>query len=66
MMKTPLTCTLPSQPNAEKIMDYRTDSNPAFTFSEAVAEAIHQLWKDPVIPEVMDHSSEFYLMDNAS
>lgn len=27
---------------------------------------IHQLWQDPAIPKVMDHSSEFYLMDSAS
>lgn len=31
-----------------------------------MALAIFQLWKDPIIPNVMDHSSEFYLMDSAS
>ncbi|KAG6839665.1 hypothetical protein H0H93_005161, partial [Arthromyces matolae] len=32
-----------------------------------VARAIWEVWKDPVIPQVMDeHSSEFYLMDSAS
>lgn len=31
-----------------------------------MAEAIHQLWKDPIIMKIMDeHSSEFYLMDSA-
>ncbi|KAF6741076.1 putative G protein alpha subunit GNA-3 [Ephemerocybe angulata] len=35
-------------------------------FSLEIAEAIHQLWKDPIIPKIMDeHSSDFYLMDSA-
>lgn len=35
-------------------------------FSPEIAEAIHQLWKDPIIPKIMDeHSSDFYLMDSA-
>jgi hypothetical protein len=53
---------------AEKILDYRLDTtagnNPYF--SPEIAEAIHQLWKDPIIPKIMDeHSSDFYLMDSA-
>ncbi|KAF4621487.1 hypothetical protein D9613_001240 [Agrocybe pediades] len=54
---------------AEKVLDYRLDtSNPGTTyFSPEIAEAIHQLWKDPVIPKIMDeHSSDFYLMDSAA
>jgi len=35
-------------------------------FDPEIASLIHQLWQDPVIPKVMDHSSEFYLMDSAS
>ncbi|TFK32526.1 hypothetical protein BDQ12DRAFT_500607 [Crucibulum laeve] len=31
-----------------------------------IAEAVHQVWKDPIIPRVMDgHSSDLYLMDSA-
>jgi guanine nucleotide-binding protein subunit alpha len=30
------------------------------------ATLIHRLWQDLVMPKVMDHSSEFYLMDSAS
>jgi len=37
-----------------------------FVFDSEIASLIHQLWQDPVIPKVMDHSSEFYLMDSAS
>ena len=47
-------------------MDYEIEPSPNFYFSEEMAKAIYQLWKDPVIPEIMDHSSEFYLMDSAS
>ena len=50
---------------AEKILDYRLDleSGNALYFSPEIAEAIHQLWKDPIIPKIMEeHSSDFYLM----
>jgi guanine nucleotide-binding protein subunit alpha len=30
-----------------------------------IAQAIHALWADPIIAELMDHSSDFYLMDSA-
>ncbi|KIP03061.1 hypothetical protein PHLGIDRAFT_78174 [Phlebiopsis gigantea 11061_1 CR5-6] len=52
--------------NADRIMDYEVEASSTFYFSEEMAKAIYQLWKDPVIPEIMDHSSEFYLMDSAS
>ncbi|EJD08394.1 G-protein alpha subunit [Fomitiporia mediterranea MF3/22] len=35
-------------------------------FSEEVAAAIDALWSDPIIPKIMDHSSEFYSMNSAS
>ena len=53
--------------HADAILDYKVDgSTPGWTFSEDVALAIHNLWLDPIIPKIMDHSSEFYLMDSAS
>lgn len=58
------------QPNCDRIIDYRINADPAskkeFVFDSEIASLIHQLWQDPVIPKVMDHSSEFYLMDSAS
>ncbi|KAG8810207.1 Guanine nucleotide-binding protein alpha-2 subunit [Serendipita sp. 399] len=33
--------------------------------NEEIAQAIHALWADPIISELMDHSSDFYLMDSA-
>lgn len=50
----------------EKILDYQVAPSASFLFSEDMAKAIYELWKDPVIPSIMDHSSEFYLMDSAS
>jgi hypothetical protein len=35
-----------------------------FVFDPKIASLIHQLWRDLVIPNVMDHSSDFYLMDS--
>ena len=51
---------------ADKILDYRVETNPSFVFSEEIVMAIHHLWQDPIIPKIMDHSSKFYLMDSAS
>ncbi|KAF5322853.1 hypothetical protein D9619_002293 [Psilocybe cf. subviscida] len=54
---------------ADKILNHKlpqpeTDDQPIL--SGEIAQAISQLWKDPIIPKVMDeHSSDFYLMDSA-
>ncbi|TDL15921.1 G-protein alpha subunit [Rickenella mellea] len=52
--------------HADKIIDYKVEASPNFIFSEEISLAIHNLWQDPIIPKIMDHSSEFYLMDSAS
>ena len=53
---------------AEKVLEYYLDvqsDSPYFPYE--IAEAINQLWKDPIIPKIMDeHSSDFYLMDSAA
>ncbi|KAF8957625.1 heterotrimeric G-protein alpha subunit, GPA3-like protein [Flammula alnicola] len=73
MKKIGLECVeYSNRPLAEKILEYKLDQrenlrseNPYFPTE--IAEAIHQLWKDPIIQKIMDeHSSEFYLMDSAS
>jgi guanine nucleotide-binding protein G(i) subunit alpha len=51
------------QVNVDAILEYRLDSD---TFSPEIAMAIESLWHDPIIPNVMDRSSEFYLMDSAT
>ncbi|KAG9308579.1 heterotrimeric G protein alpha subunit [Chiua virens] len=66
MRKLGLDCVHPhNRLNADRIFDYRIDPSPSFEFSLEIAEAIDQLWKDPIIPQLMDHSTEFYLMDSA-
>jgi guanine nucleotide-binding protein subunit alpha len=64
---------------AEMIMEYRLEAdtystaNPAFASNGAFdgglspdfVQAVDSLWHDPIIPSVMDRSSEFYLMDSA-
>ncbi|KZT27182.1 heterotrimeric G protein alpha subunit [Neolentinus lepideus HHB14362 ss-1] len=52
--------------NTDRILDYKIENSPAFFFSDDIAQAVHDLWRDPVIPKLMEHSSDFYLMDNAS
>jgi guanine nucleotide-binding protein subunit alpha len=67
MRKINVDCVEPTnRANADRILDYRVEGTPSFVFSPEIAEAIHQLWQDPIINKVMDHSSEFYLMDSAS
>jgi guanine nucleotide-binding protein subunit alpha len=57
-----------SKPLADKVLDYRPDSETINSyFPPDIAEAIHQLWNDPIITKIMDeHSSEIYLMDSAT
>lgn len=51
--------------NADRILDWRIDS-PHFVLTREMAQAIYNLWQDPIIPTVLEHSSQFYLMDNAA
>jgi guanine nucleotide-binding protein G(i) subunit alpha len=66
---------------AEKILEYRLDADPlsfastssptSFSahgggISPEIVRSIDSLWHDPIIPSVLDRSSEFYLMDSAA
>jgi len=47
---------------SEKIFDYKLDSTLGFSpsnpyFSPEIVDAIHQLWKDPIVPKVMNELS---------
>ena len=67
MRKLGMDCEDPAnRARLEKILDYSVNPAPTFYFAEDMAQAIFDLWKDPIIPKIMDHSSEFYLMDSAS
>ncbi|KAF8870980.1 guanine nucleotide binding protein, alpha subunit [Infundibulicybe gibba] len=66
MRKTDLECVNDgNHALAEKILNYTLEPSDDPHFPPEIADAIHQLWKDPVIPKVM-HSNKFYLMDSAS
>ena len=58
------------QETVKQIARYEPDSSFSdsnFRFPEQLALSINRLWRDPVIPQIMDyHSSKFYLMDSAS
>jgi guanine nucleotide-binding protein G(i) subunit alpha len=60
----------PEEPNnrahADRILEYRMDTEPLSVLPQEVLQSIESLWHDPVIPSVMDRSSEFYLMDSAT
>jgi len=46
-------------------MDYTVDPDPERPLEMKVGQAVSSLWRDQCIPKVMEHSSEFYLMDSA-
>lgn len=50
---------------ADKIMEYRLEAHHNLS-DDDIVKAIESLWHDPIIPSVLDRSSEFYLMDSAS
>ena len=60
----------PEEPNnrahADRILEYRMDTEPLSVLPQDILHSIESLWHDPVIPSVMDRSSEFYLMDSAT
>ncbi|GAA94912.1 uncharacterized protein L969DRAFT_96361 [Mixia osmundae IAM 14324] len=51
---------------ADKILDYRCELDPSSPLPAEIMRAIQSLWRDSIIPSVLDRSSEFYLMDSAS
>jgi guanine nucleotide-binding protein G(i) subunit alpha len=47
------------------LVDYTVDPDPEKPLDVRVGQAITAMWRDPCIPKVLEHSSEFYLMDSA-
>ncbi|KAF8457594.1 guanine nucleotide binding protein, alpha subunit [Kalaharituber pfeilii] len=50
---------------AEFILNYHVDPDPNLPVDPILGTAVVSLWKDPCIPQIMEHQSEFYLMDSA-
>jgi guanine nucleotide-binding protein G(i) subunit alpha len=51
--------------NAEYLLEYVVDPDPHTPLNPRVAECVISIWKDPCIAKIMEHQSEFYLMDSA-
>lgn len=47
------------------IADYNIDPDPTVALDPKVGEAVTFIWNDPCTAAVMEHQSEFYLMDSA-
>lgn len=68
MRKMGADCGVPeNRRHAEEILQVQVGSSSTFVLPQEIADAIHAVWQDPIIPSIMDlHSSDFYLMDSAS
>lgn len=53
------------QQRTDDIMGYQIPTDPTYVLDAEIAKAIQSLWDDPIIPLLMERSSEFYLMDSA-
>ncbi|KAI9778991.1 MAG: Guanine nucleotide-binding protein alpha-2 subunit [Geoglossum umbratile] len=47
------------------LMSYQVDPDPHTPLESKVGDAVTSIWKDPAIKSVLEHQSEFYLMDSA-
>lgn len=47
------------------MLDFQLTTEAAYTLPSSFADAIESIWQDPVIQTVLNHSTEFYLMDSA-
>jgi len=52
--------------NCKYLLNYSVGPDPDERLNAKVGQAISSLWHDPCIPEIMEHWTEFYLMDLAS
>ena len=51
--------------NADYLLEYVVDPDPHTPLDPHVGECVVRIWKDPSIADIMEHQSEFYLMDSA-
>lgn len=47
------------------LLDYQTESGLQAHIDPQVGVAVHSLWADPAKSKLMEHQTEFYLMDSA-
>ena len=51
--------------NAEYLLEYNVDPDPHTPLDPQVGQCVVSIWRDPSIADIMEHQSEFYLMDSA-
>lgn len=51
--------------HAEFLLDYQAESGPQAHIDPQVGLAVQAIWNDPAKNLLMDHQTEFYLMDSA-
>ncbi|KAF8311283.1 G-protein alpha subunit [Clavulina sp. PMI_390] len=51
---------------AQQILDFTLSNDPAYTLPSSFADAVESVWQDPVMQTVLDHQTEYYLMDSAA
>ena len=51
--------------NSDYLLEYNVDPDPHIPLDPRVGAAVVAIWKDRSIPDIMEHQSEFYLMDSA-
>ena len=51
--------------HTEFLMDYQAESGPQAHIDAKVGMAVKSLWSDPAKDTLMEHQTEFYLMDSA-
>ena len=49
----------------EFLLDYQAESGPQAHIDPQVGTAVQSLWSDPAKDQLMEHQTEFYLMDSA-
>ena len=54
-----------NQEYGDYVMEYQVDPDPHAPLDPMVGEAVTSIWKDTSMSAVLDHQSEFYLMDSA-
>ncbi|KAI1018129.1 hypothetical protein LB505_001235 [Fusarium chuoi] len=51
--------------HAEFLLEYQAESGPQAQIDSKVGAAVQALWNDPAKDLLMEHQTEFYLMDSA-
>ena len=51
--------------NSDYLMEYQVDPDPHTPLDPRVGAAVVSIWKDRAIGDIMEHQSEFYMMDSA-